>query len=1095
MTEKPVNQGGGQEGSAPTEFELRRAEPGQLREGAQYYELTREPLEKGESPHYELFWWDGENVYSERFFARGISKPKRNPSNEGEATNLGEVQALIYEKIQEKCLWREIPFAEIVRDIPVVRGDDGSLAIEERTGLVKGDFPEEGGSFLARVDVGGEVPDVSAKPAEPAEDETETHLTQQPMQLELDKGELRLSSALERAQKNLEAARDMKARKAGDENTFLVKLFEGEVEKAETALKDYRDKKHATAAGDVQEPESAQAGHGVSQPEGPASQPSDSKGETPGARLKKIVGGPRVPVKKKPDIEIPPEAEIPGTEGITDSDWAGEEHATKPEIPERLRKAQGIFGGKSGRASGQEIAAKSGGRQEKTDRIEWDESGGERVTLTQYVRGNIHSLFSSAAEKVGEKARSVSFRRRRKAIETDEDLGNFLFKIRGKQIGRASKEGKNIPVALGSGVAVGLAKRVAKAEVLRSGLTVSEAAPGLAAGASLLRDTLTATAAAFSKDKGVIAALSARYVTEKPGSKKVEKAWGDEGEKKKGRLKKAGGAVLRGASTLGWYSKAVERHLVKSLTETKLKGGSSPEIVLNIFNEKLLELKGIDVKVGGFLADEDLLRNELRTSLSGVFSGQGEGEESDFTRSLVDTYGFLTDAKTKNAYRGLEEKLSGFSGSSSNETVANFEALRVGLEGVLYEELRAVRDADPSKFNEYVDKLSRHEWGGLRQAKYAGAIMLTGAGMAAVKAFTGVKAAELLRSLPDILPKRPPAHGVTRPRVSVGRGRVDVTKPTETPTVTPSVAPTEATVQVQGESLQIPTRPTGTPTATSYATETARPTLEDTHTPTPSPSLRPTETPTPTQAAETTMPTPEVTPIPEATPIPRPTGVVEEAQELPVDSTPQPSVQEPGIVGAEEEIIEMGEVKPDVSETAEKLAGEGVEKVATPGIGEAVSAETGAQAENFFDQFTSEGEAPWATGAKAGEQLAKEIDMGGLPESWMHGGIEVPRSGAFGNFFGHISSEVGPIDGNLAKRMAGELRDALLLDQKDPMAMARLISEPLRVASSPEQLREVLLSMNYMDAQKAAYYIYAQGLISEENVEARKILIEYFTAA
>lgn len=144
--------------------------------------------------------------------------------------------------------------------------------------------------------------------------------------------------------------------------------------------------------------------------------------------------------------------------------------------------------------------------------------------------------------------------------------------------------------------------------------------------------------------------------------------------------------------------------------------------------------------------------------------------------------------------------------------------------------------------------------------------------------------------------------------------------------------------------------------------------------------------------------------------------------------------------------------------------------------------------ENIFDRFANAGEAPWDTGAKAGEDLASKINMGDLRESWMHGDIEVPRLGAFRNFFGHLAHERGPLDPKTALKMAENLRDALLSDQENYMNMAHLIRD-LKDATNASELQEILTSMPKKDALKVAYYSYAEGLI--KNPELKKVIVDF----
>ncbi|OGM11631.1 hypothetical protein A2Z22_02430 [Candidatus Woesebacteria bacterium RBG_16_34_12] len=605
---------------------------------------------------------------------------------------------------------------------------------------------------------------------------------------------------------------------------------------------------------------------------------------------------------------------------------------------------------------------------------------------------NIRLPFSGAARNLRERVGNISFRRRRREIETDQQLSEFLYGIRGKEIDRANKRGRNIPVALFGGLATGLAKGGTKAELLEKGLDVTAAASFAAAGFSVLRDT----AHILTSDEDAIAALAKRYVTEEPGS----------------RLGK-----------LGWYTRIAERTFVEKITRTKLVEGSAEERVLSFFNDGLQTLT----------PDERVVVINQEYVKKAIEQLDKEREEADWQHIVameVAAYGFLTDTKTKNAYRDLGKELSGFQGTNADETIKNFETLRIALEEDIYTRLIELRKqgggGNKRLFNACVDELEKHKWGVLRQAKYSVSIMGFGALIAGAKAFAGVKAGEFvgeaLRGVGEEVSKRG-GKAVKNVKEFIEEKRAGK----------PSVPKVKGAGLDRHDVGGVPQRIT--PDTQGFAQP---PTLKE-----------PIDLTTGGGGAD------EI----------KGAGVAAED----VISAPRPPVSM-----SEEQLAQ-----------AKGVGGATAEEVTTKGVVE----------ENFFDQFEAEGKAIWTEGAEAGKDVLGKIDRKGLIDSFPHGQSTISVEGAYRNLFGHLKNEVGKLTEEEAKKIAEDLRDTLLVDQQDSihgtMNIARMISDPLRVAASADDLRKVLSEMDHEKAMHAARYIYAEGLISTQNVESRKVLIDF----
>lgn len=617
----------------------------------------------------------------------------------------------------------------------------------------------------------------------------------------------------------------------------------------------------------------------------------------------------------------------------------------------------------------------------------------------QQVRENAFRLFSETSKKIQERIKiPKEARGSSKRIKTGQDLREFLAEIRGKQIERAAKGGVlGLPPSLAIGVASGLARH----ELLEIGLEAAGAAPIVAAAASLARDTIRV----FTSDGNVIPTLAARYVRERPTPKTQS-----------GREK-----LLTGLSKIGWWTQIVERAAVKKITEKGLEEGSTPAEIL----------KFIDSKCGEKLQNNENLTNllanpkELRKILTNFFFK--EKKVRDRTSQLIKVLGFLTDAKTLNNYRDIEG-LQNLTGSSP---VENLEKLRKSLYDILLVNLRGIKNLNQTKFNEYIDQLSQYKWGVGRKAKYAAAIMGVGAGMAAIKAFAGVKAVDLIVEVSEIVEK----SGISE-RVSEGAEYIWQKSGTALETIGKNVG--KGIGEITKQTQEAVTR--GVEEYEKLSSRYQLPTLEE--------------------------------------------------------------VKKTGKKVQEEVVSTVGRIRRHIEDLVRGQTGErstlpidteeGKRKFLTQ-IHASQVTKSPPQSTGEIPQTTDifegvGGETIWDKGAKVGETLARKINMSGLKESWMHGETQVTRSGAFRNFFGHWAREGGPLDPNKAVKIAEGLRDALLLDQKDYMVMARLLRN-LKDAATPEELKEILNSMDRNSALNVVFYAFAEGLIQDS--ELRKFIIDF----
>lgn len=230
-----------------------------------------------------------------------------------------------------------------------------------------------------------------------------------------------------------------------------------------------------------------------------------------------------------------------------------------------------------------------------------------------------------------------------------------------------------------------------RSEALEAGLDVTQAAPLIAAGASLARDTYRALTA----DGDVIAVLAARYVQEKPGTKTATTE--QQGPQAKRSLKER---VLTGLAKVGWWSQIVERTAVKAITEKGLEQESHSKEILEFINSRIEQITAEGETVEAYLSDRKRIRADINTWLK-------ERKVTDRTAHLIETFRFLTDAKTLNNYRDLEV-LQNFSGTTPDEALRNFEALRETLHDIVLKNLYGIKNLNKNKFNGYIDQLTQY---------------------------------------------------------------------------------------------------------------------------------------------------------------------------------------------------------------------------------------------------------------------------------------------------------------------------------------------------------------------------------------------------
>jgi hypothetical protein len=689
--------------------------------------------------------------------------------------------------------------------------------------------------------------------------------------------------------------------------------------------------------------------------------------------------------------------------------------AATPEPPPSPSYNDGTF-----QQSVQQEQGDQNNKPEKTEALHHKPTSEVLSEIHNKIKKNTASFFNSITDWRKDRGQNFPTREHRQKIETGEELRDFMAKIRGNIIDKAASSGKTLPVSVG----IGLAGGVLRHQALEAGIEVAQAAPLAAFGVSLARDTFRL----FTSNGEAIAALSAKYTADKP----VQLKQVEEGQQI-GFKEKAVGV----AAKVGWWGQLVERTAVKAITKKELEEVSISKYVLEFIDEKVKSVEESGKNAQEYLNNKDKLKIDLVEWLD-----QDVDFSYDKTEKLIETFGFLTDAKTLNNYRDIE----GLDNLADNK-IQNLETLRNSLHDIILDDLSDLKDKERLSFNGYVDQLTKYKWGYLRKAKYAGVIMVVGAGMAAVKAFAGVKAVDLFTHFGGVVAESGVLEQAAENIQQFGHKSQE------------AIGDFGGKVE---EGIK-----SATDEANRISNEAAAYLSEDKH--------------------------------------------GETLQEL--GQKTQVAVKKHGEWVGEKVDRLTGEVNRRVNDfsdqfnadaSANATASFGRESVEVPKIDSAAEAVEPAvniplesatvedlsnNTADFFERFTQEGQAAWSNGANAGEYVAKTIDTGDLNDTWMHGDIEIPKAGAFRNFFGHFISEGGVIDEETALKMGEQLRDSLLVDQEDFMAMARLISEPIANANSPMELENILNSMDKQDALKAAYFIYAQGLI--KNPDSRQIIVDF----
>ena len=259
------------------------------------------------------------------------------------------------------------------------------------------------------------------------------------------------------------------------------------------------------------------------------------------------------------------------------------------------------------------------------------------------IRERTSNLFAEVGEGMRQRWKDLSFKRKeleertRKKIETGEDLRNFLAEIKGKQIDKAARGGVvGVPPSLLIGMGSGLLKE----ELLASGFEVAGAAPLAAVSASLARDTLRIYRA-YTNDQEVIATLAARYVQKEP---EIKPARSDEERGRMGVKEK----IVGGLAKTAWWTQIVERTAVEAITKKGLEEIEEKHSgkILKLLDSKVQEMMNEGKDVREYLSDPKRIRKDINLWLK-------EAKITDRTKILIETFGFLTDAKTLNSYRDI----------------------------------------------------------------------------------------------------------------------------------------------------------------------------------------------------------------------------------------------------------------------------------------------------------------------------------------------------------------------------------------------------------------------------------------------------------